>query len=674
MKLCQVASMFTLLLATKVAASATSAASQLPLTVQVAPNAATMILDGRHLVATVVPQIFTPGWQMAPYEDRPGQKRFDAFARLPGGVEVGLRCTLKIEGQNIRFRYAMTPLGDVTAQNLRTVVLLPYKDWIGAPFRAGALSGTIPLDPPTDATLALPMQRALTIGPGPTGPPRIVRMESSKLHTTVMDNRHWSPDLAVEESFNEPRDKPWTWKAGETKVHTFTLSFGRRLVRRMPSPAKDIDALKPALDVVAEPFIRSGLTAGMAVGVLYKGQTRVWGYGSVDRKGGPVPDGDTGFEAASITKLFTKLMLADRVRRGEMEFDDEAGAFLPREIRMPTLGGRPITLAMLALHEAGLPLHPDNLDISDHNYFGSYSVKDLYQYLSSVEKTSSPPGLYSNLGVQLLGHILCLKTGKTYEQYLKELVLDPVGMKDSGIGWTPEQAARAAVSYDPDHTALPRADWRFPTLTGAMGLHTTVNDMLKLARALLDETPSPLSAVAFDDKAEKMTWGRRIAHWGWVGGFNSSFYVDRDTKQALVVWVNDGVNGHSTGLLVRLLLEGYATWDHDLSDLTDVTDGPVPDAEKLAGIYIKREIPTGGAATTELVVKVKDGKVVAHAIGRSEIFDFRIYVKRDGTLFAKGPLYSPGGSEIVLIRNDKGEITGFYFRSGGFRVERKDQP
>ena len=674
MKPCQVALMLALLLTTKVAASATSAASQPPLTVQVAPNAATMILDGRHLVATVVPQVFTPGWQMAPYEDRPGQKRFDAFARLPGDVEVGLRVAMKIEGRKIRFRYAMTPLGDVTAQNLRTVVLFPYKDWIGAPFRAGALLGTVPLDPPTDSMLAPPMRVALTIGPGPEGAPRMVRMESSDLHTTVMDNRHWSPDLAVEESFNEPRDKPWTWKAGETKVHAFTLSFGRRLVRRMPSPAKDIDALKPAIDVVAEPFIRSGLTAGMGVGVIYKGQTRVWGYGSVDRKGGPVPDGDTGFEAASITKLFTKLMLADRVRRGEMKFDDEAGTFLPREVRMPTQGGRPITLAMLALHEAGLPLHPENFDLSDRNFFGSYSVKDLYRYLSSVEKTISPPGLYSNLGVQLLGHILCLKTGKTYEQYLGELVLDPVGMKDSGIAWTLEQAARAAVSYDPDHTPLPRVDWKFPTLTGAMALHTTVNDMLKLARALLDEKSSPLSAVAFDEKAEKMTWGRRITHWGWVGGFNSTFYVDRDARQAVVVWVNDGVNGHSTELLVRLLLEGYATWDHDFSDLTDVTDDPVPDADKLAGKYVNREIPTGVAATPELVLKVKDGKLVAHTIGRSEIFDFRIYAKRDGTLFAKGPLYSTAGSEIVPARDDKGEITGFYFRSGGFRVERKKQP
>jgi hypothetical protein len=247
-------------------------------------------------------------------------------------------------------------------------------------------------------------------------------------------------------------------------------------------------------------------------------------------------------------------------------------------------------------------------------------------------------------------------------------------MKDSGIAWTPEQAARAAVSYDPDHNSLPRVDWKFPTLTGAMGLHTTVNDMLKLARALLDETSSPLAAVAFDQKAEKMTWGRRIAHWGWVNGFNSSFYVDRDTKQAVVVWVNDGVNGHSTGLLVRLLLEGYATWDHDLSDLTDLTDAPVPDANKLAGTYVNREIPAGGAATPELVLKVKDGKLFAHTIGRSEIFDFRIYAKRNGTLFAKGPLYSTGGNEIVPIRDDKGEITGFYFRSGGFRVERKNQP
>jgi hypothetical protein len=196
--------------------------------------------------------------------------------------------------------------------------------------------------------------------------------------------------------------------------------------------------------------------------------------------------------------------------------------------------------------------------------------------------------------------------------------------------------------------------------------------MLKLAQALLDEKSSPLAAVAFDEKAEKMTWGRRIAHWGWISGFNSAFYVDRDAEQAVVFWVNDGGIAQHMEAMVRLLLEGYATWDRDLSDLIDLTENPVPDADKLAGKYVDREIPTGGAATPELVLKVKDGKLVAHIIGRSEIFDFRIYAKRDGTLFAKGPLYSTGGNEIVPIRDDKGEITGFYSRSGGFRVERKN--
>lgn len=667
MKLCQVALMLALFFAPRSSVATTDARP--PLTVQVAANGTAMILDGRHLVATVVPQVFTMGWQMASYEDRPGQKRFDAFARLPGGVDVGLSYTVKIDGQKIRFRYAMTPLGDATAQNLRTVVLFPYKDWISAPFRAGARTGTIPLDPPADSMLVRPVRETLTIGPGPDNAPHLVRMESSNLHTTVIDNRRWSPELAVEWSLNEPRNKPWTWKVGQTKVHSFTLSFDRSLVRRMPSPAEDIDALKAGIDVVAEPLIRSGLTAGMGVGVLYKGQTRVWSYGRINRRGGPVLNGDTEFEAASITKLFTKLMLADRVRSGDMKLDDEAGAFLPREIRMPTRDGQPITLAMLALHESGLPLHPDNLNISDHNYFGSYSVKDLYRYLSSVEKVTSPPGLYSNIGLQLLGHILCLKTGKTYEQYLRELVLDPVGMKDSGIVWTPEQAARAAVSYNPDHAPLPRVNWSSPTLTGAMGLHTTANDLLKLARALLDEESSPLAAVAFDDHASKMSWGRRISHWGWVGGFNSTFYVDRDAKQAVVVWVNDGVSALGADLLIRLVLQGYATWDHDLSDLKDVRDAPIPDADKLAGVYVLPEIP----GTPELLVKVKGGKLLAHAIGRSEIFDFGIYAKRDGTLFAKGPLYTMSGSDLVLTRDAQGKLTGFHFRSGQFRAERKNQ-
>ena len=67
-------------------------------------------------------------------------------------------------------------------------------------------------------------------------------------------------------------------------------------------------------------------------------------------------------------------------------------------------------------------------------------------------KLDNPPGLkpsYSNLGIGLLGRTLeeVLSTRQSWEDYVEEEILTPLGMKDSGTRMPPKSSTQMAVGY-----------------------------------------------------------------------------------------------------------------------------------------------------------------------------------------------------------------------------------
>lgn len=93
-------------------------------------------------------------------------------------------------------------------------------------------------------------------------------------------------------------------------------------------------------------------------------------------------DGDTVFEIGSITKVFTALLLAEMVTRGEVALDDPVARYLPDHVKMPTRSGKQITLLDLATYTSGLPRLPDGISNTSDNPYASYTVEQLYAFLS----------------------------------------------------------------------------------------------------------------------------------------------------------------------------------------------------------------------------------------------------------------------------------------------------
>jgi D-alanyl-D-alanine-carboxypeptidase/D-alanyl-D-alanine-endopeptidase len=202
-------------------------------------------------------------------------------------------------------------------------------------------------------------------------------------------------------------------------------------------------------------------------------------YGMVGESKSRPLDGDTVFEIGSITKVFTALLLADMVARGEIELTDPVEKYLPPEGRPKPFDGKPISLLDLSTYVSGLPRLPTNFSPRDKaNPYADYTVPQLYSFPSEFTPRYYPGSHYeySNLGFALLGHVLSLRAGRGYEELATSRICEPLGLNDTRITLSSAMRERLAQGHDTSLHAVP--GWDLPTLAGAAALRSTANDMM----------------------------------------------------------------------------------------------------------------------------------------------------------------------------------------------------
>ena len=296
---------------------------------------------------------------------------------------------------------------------------------------------------------------------------------------------------------------------------------------------------------------------GIVVGLVDGHGRRAVGHGRLAADDPCVPDADTVFEIGSITKVFTAIVLADMVERGEVDLEAPVRELLGPDALLPGRGGVEITPLHLATHSSGLPRMPDNFDPADQdNPYADYTAADLMAFLSSHELTRAVGESveYSNLGAGLLGHALAVRAGADYEALVSSRVLEPLGMSDTAIDLSPSVRKRLAPGHDLSLEPVP--NWDLVALAGAGALRSTVNDLLAFLEANLGLRESRLDAAlrashqsrrAFEPSSMDigLGWlirtehGREIRwHNGGTGGYRSFAGFDRDAGVGVVVLSN----------------------------------------------------------------------------------------------------------------------------------------
>src|SRR5581483_9287027 len=195
-----------------------------------------------------------------------------------------------------------------------------------------------------------------------------------------------------------------------TEAHSF-MPYARFMVSRTTvlfavcaatmgtvAAAEDIQA------ILANRVDEGKKAMGMVVGVIDAKGRQVMAEGRVAAGSAHKPDANTVFEIGSATKVFTSLLLADMIERGEVKADTPVAELLPASVKVPARNGRVITLLDLSMQVSGLPRIPDNIDASDPNPYAKYTPDKLYAFLNGYTLTRDPGDKYeySNLGVGLL--------------------------------------------------------------------------------------------------------------------------------------------------------------------------------------------------------------------------------------------------------------------------------
>ena len=413
---------------------------------------------------------------------------------------------------------------------------------------------------------------------------------------------------------------------------------------------------------------------GIVVAVLEKGKPpRIQTAGVSGLAGVPL-DANTVFEIGSITKAFTGSLLADMVARGEVKLDDPVANYLPKTATVPSRNGKQITLLDLATQSSGLPRLPNNLSPADlGNPYKDYTVQKLYDFLSSYQLTRDPGERYeySNVGMGLLGHVLALRAGKSYEELLRERILDPLGMNDTRIELTPSMRARMAQGFDAQGT--PTHSWDLPVLAGAGALKSTANDMLKFLAANLDSTSTPIGRVLASARVPRHDTDRpgntigfawhivdllgTSATWhnGGTGGFRTFIGMDPARSRGVIVLTNSTDNPDDIGF-------------HILEPKVELVPPPKPIRQR-----------------TEISL---DSVKVMPLVGVYELSPtFRIEITREGAaLFAqptaqpKFRLFAESESEFFLkvvdaqisfIRDSAGKVNQIVLHQGGANIPGK---
>ncbi len=281
---------------------------------------------------------------------------------------------------------------------------------------------------------------------------------------------------------------------------------------------------------------------GYVAGISDAGGHRLVAVGQSGAADGRALDGDSVFEIGSITKVFTALLMADMVQRGEVALDDPVAKFLPPEGRPRAYQDKPITLLDLATHTSGLPRSPENMNPVDAmNPYADYTVAQLYAFLSGFSPQVAPGTsyAYSNLGFGLLGHALALRAGRPYEELVVSRICAPLGLDDTRITLTPSMRQRLTPGHDPGFDPVPA--WGIPTLAGAGALRSTANDLLRFLDACQGRLDTSLDAAFASLLRVRRHTSSQIedAAEGW-------FVLDTHTDE--LVW-KDGTTGGYAGYI-----------------------------------------------------------------------------------------------------------------------------
>ena len=302
---------------------------------------------------------------------------------------------------------------------------------------------------------------------------------------------------------------------------------------------------------------------------IVKDQETIWSnaYGKSNLENNLNSESTTIYSICSISKLFTCVAIMKLYDEGKIRLDDEINTLLPWfNLEQQYDDSAPITVRSLMTHSSGLPRE------SDHPYwtgpdFPFPSENEIKARLGQ-QKTLYPASTYfqySNLGLTLLGEIIKEVSGKPYDQYIRENIINPLQLINTRT-ILPEnlwglQLAKGYSAIKRDGSRDLVTMFQAEGIAAAAGYSSTVEDLAKFSswqfrllenggqEILKSSTLKDMHRVQWMGPNWERSWGlgfsvyqsdgvTLVGHGGSCPGYRSSLVLDLENKMAFTVMIN----------------------------------------------------------------------------------------------------------------------------------------
>jgi len=340
---------------------------------------------------------------------------------------------------------------------------------------------------------------------------------------------------------------------------TFLLSIALCAAQSSAPPVPMNAAAEAHLQANIPALMEKAGVPGLSIAVIRDGRT-VWsesfGVRSETTKK-PVTK-DSYFNVGSLSKPVFAYGVLKLVDAGKLKLDEPLAPYLPKEMTEGDPRFQQITARFVLSHRTGFPNWPGD-------------GKPLTIHFTPGERFS-----YSGSGMVFLQKAVEKITGKPLNDYLREAVFEPLGMKHSSYVWSPAFESDVAIGHD--IAGVPVDLFKADQANAAASLETTAGDYANFLDAILegkgltpatvhemeriqiavdpacanciDSTPSgKLSTSIFWGLGfgiEKTAEGESLWHWGDNGVFKA-FFVARPASKSGVVYMTNSENGLSIG-------------------------------------------------------------------------------------------------------------------------------
>ena len=314
---------------------------------------------------------------------------------------------------------------------------------------------------------------------------------------------------------------------------------------------------------------------GLVVGLLHKGKIKTAGFGVTNLENPLEVNSETLFQIGSITKTFTGTLAMKLVENGKLDLDSTVRSYLPDFKVKDETASEKATIRHLMTHTSGWTgdFFQDTGPGDDAGAKYMAEMANLDQ-LAPFGKVWS----YNNAGFYLLGHIIETITEKSFQQVLREEVLETLGLKNTFFDPGDVITYRFASGHNGPQVARP---WPLPRAAyPAGGITCHVHDLLTYAQfhmgkdinltdePLLTQESRTLMQTPQTTVWKKEHWGltwavnetyetRLVSHSGGTTGQISQLTLAPDKKIAWAIFTNASSGGAACQEINKRILRDF---------------------------------------------------------------------------------------------------------------------